>query len=238
MKHILLAAFAALFFIGCKGQEKTDTINNITYYTPSSARWISEFKLRGDSLTISKSRDGGISDIMHYKIVGKEIVDEHFILYTENMDYQSSPNSAPVVIKKFEPYVEVLIINFPEQGKIMFVSKLNQPSRSLDEAKQAVKTINFNERYYTHWYTRTMLEAFLKYPELSNADETTTQKVADDYVNYVTQNANKIRASRASTSYQEPLSQVLIANHLNPLGTMEDIDKKMNKYRLRFPIIR
>jgi len=71
---------------------------------------------------------------------------------------------------------------------------------------------------------------------LTTADKSTIEKVIDFWINDLTINKNKMRKS--SVPYQENLSKALIANHLNPLGTMKDLDNKRKEYQITIPIIR
>jgi hypothetical protein len=237
-KSPYLLTLTVLFICSCSAQNKNTRLKDISYCTASSNRWVAEIKLRGDSLIQDKKNATDIIDQDKYEVIAEEKEAEYFLVYVKKTPVQSPGNR--LNIPQLKP-IRVFVFSFSDDRDKLYVLR-TLGYTSVEEARMANALDNLKDKYFTTWYSQTAFSAYIRNPDLLNADKTTTQKVLDSWVGEMKGNADKVRNTHTGDIYGagyglDNLSKVLINHNLSPLADLTDLSKKTSEYHIRTPVV-
>ncbi|WP_214071106.1 hypothetical protein [Mucilaginibacter sp. dw_454] len=221
----LLLLILALFSVNiCLAQKLSVPLKNVHYYTPSSNRWVSEVTVTADSITFFKSKSSNTEDHHSFKIVSEEKKGDYFLIYIKSAR---------------RPVFDVFALRFAKNDYLYVWSDLTDRYKSLDEIKSAFPDTSFSGKYFSTWYAKQKFDQLIKYPDLLDADKPMVQKVTDEWVSQLKQNANQTRPDDMYGAGRgiDMLAKVLVNNHLSPMASLTDANKKMVEYNIKIPYI-
>jgi len=209
-----------------------------TYYTVASNRWVAEVTLTKDSLFKRQTKAAGVKDDERYAIVGKETKGAYTFVYTKKTPpVLKAPAGMNLPIRTWGiEHIALFVFSVSaDKEKMQLLQEFDHAS--IEAAKSADANNEIADKYFTTWYSKSALAKFTQYPDLVDADKATVQKVLDDLMSNLSQNKVKIKNTRY-WSMQYNLSGVLIGNHLSPMASIADLDKKTTEYNIKIPAIR
>jgi len=231
MKKLCILFVLAIISYKCAAQTTLPELKNINYYTVASAYWIEQFSLNGDSLLIEQRRDGNIKDAAHYHIEYAKNRGDYFVIAVK-VDPVGKISGFTGGIR----YTVLMVISFSKDKKKLFLMQRGFRYKSIEEAQRGVDTIRLDNKYYTTWYTKSVLDKYLQYPKVQDADEAVVHKVMDDWFAEMTTNQDKIR-NTLNIPFQNSLNLALIKNNLSPLVTAAEFQQSLNKYHIKVPVL-
>jgi hypothetical protein len=219
--------------------QKYDELKNIAYYSVASARWAKHINITGDSIIINSHRGIGVKDEKRYEIAAEEKKGAYYFIYIKNEPHKLTVVGSSHPAYLLPPYYGLFVLSFSKnKDELMVLSEFGHYQQIAD-IKAANDTVKFEDAYFDKWYSERAFATYTAYPDIATADKATIQKVTDNWIAELTGYHYKMITSKRYDLYringQNILSQALIGQHLSPIGTLTDLDKKTTEYHISLP---
>jgi hypothetical protein len=237
---IFYILFLALIF-NCSFKKGDFMLKHVDYYTVAPNYRVANIRTTEKLLSISYKKADKIEKEEEYQIVDEGKKEGYFLIYIKR-DVPEYP--APTKNMETPSLFGSFVFAFSkDQSQLMVLHENKLWYSTLEEAKIASSNIAFESKHFNTWYAEPDFLSFAKFPSIDSADKSTIQQVSSSLIMDMESDRDRMKNTKRADIYggeflQNSLTKVLVANHLNPMVTISDLDKKVAEYHIAIPSLR
>jgi hypothetical protein len=234
--------FPLSLFIGLaaiSNAQKADSLLKHKRYNAIAANgFVQEIHAAGDSIVIAYKQDSVFKGRDVFGVVSVIPRGEYNVAIVK-----MAPGSLTLMTPNGKrnvkmPLYGVFVFRFEKEDSRALLLHDGRLWLTANEAANAYAAIRLQGEYFNIWYSSDRFARFVNYPSLNDADSVTVEKVALDWIKKITEHRakklNTYTTDRYGADYgRDNLTKVLVNNHLSPLGTPADFDRKLKQYHLK-----
>jgi hypothetical protein len=223
--------------VACRAQDIDTLLKHKRYNAINSNNYVQEMRQVGDSIIVTFKKDSVFK--------GKDIYQVTHLIprgeYTVAL-IKMSPLSTSIITPKGRqniniPLYGVFVFRFEKDNTRLLVLHDGRLWLTEREAADAYAAIRLSGEYFNTWYVSGNFARFVRYPNFTDADSLTVEKVALDWLKKLEihrdKKLNTYTPDRTGADYgRDNFTKVLVNNHLNPMAVPADFDKMLKKYHL------
>jgi hypothetical protein len=237
MRKIALCLLLPGFATAGLAQTPDSLLKGKHYNAIAANERVQEMSATGDSIIVSFKKDSVITGKDFYRIISVQPRGDYAVVIVK-MDPSSLTLVSPKGRRSLSvSFFGVFVFHFEIEGSRLLVLHDGRLWLTASEAANTYAAIRLSGEYFNIWYEKERFDRFVHYPSLNDADSTTVQKVALDWIKKIMEHRGKkfntYNTDRAGADYaRDNFTKVLVNNHLSPLATPGDFNKKLKQYHL------
>jgi hypothetical protein len=211
-------------------------LNNLDYYTIAPNRRIAEFRVDGDSLSLSEKKGASVVKETRYAINSVEKREDYFLLYVK----RTFPPASPRAVRPNPPYGLFVVSFSKDKNRLLVLHEDKLWYVSDEEAKSANRDVDFGNKYFQTYYSAGQFASFIHGRDLNETDSATLRKITDALVAEMRQQRGKVINTQRWDIYgggtmQDMQNKILIDYHFNPTVSTMELGKKIEEYHIPLP---